>query len=85
MPLYEYSCEKCKTIFEVVQKFSDAPLEHCPQCQGAIKKEMSLGGFALKGTGWFSTDYKKSSEKNAEIKPVAKVETKSENKSENKS
>jgi putative FmdB family regulatory protein len=61
MPLYEYACEKCKKIFEVVQKFSDAPLETCPECQGAVKKLMSLGGFELKGSGWYTSDYKKPS------------------------
>ncbi len=60
MPLYEYFCEKCDSAFEVTQSFSDAPLEHCPTCQGAVKKLMSLGGFALKGNGWYTTDYKKS-------------------------
>ena len=27
MPLYEYQCEKCAHRFEVIQKFSDAPIE----------------------------------------------------------
>ena len=63
MPLYEYFCEKCAESFEVVQKFSDAPLEKCPKCQGAVKKQMSLGGFSLKGSGWYTTDYKKDSNK----------------------
>lgn len=61
MPLYEYICEKCHQSLEVVQKFSDAPLEVCPACQGPLKKTMSLGGFALKGEGWHNTDYKKPS------------------------
>ena len=67
MPLYEYECQKCKNHFEVVRKFTDAPLEKCPlhldqteqECGGAVSKVMSLGGFSLKGTGWYSTDYKK--------------------------
>ena len=61
MPLYEYSCEKCEKNFEVTQSFSDAPLEKCPECQGPVKKVMSLGGFALKGAGWYTTDYKRKS------------------------
>ncbi len=59
MPLYEYECEKCEKNFEVTQSFSDPPLERCPTCQGPVKKVMSLGGFALKGQGWYTTDYKK--------------------------
>jgi len=61
MPLYEYACENCQKTFEVVQKFSDAPLEKCPECGSSVKKLMSLGGFDLKGAGWFTTDYKKKS------------------------
>jgi putative FmdB family regulatory protein len=59
MPLYEYSCETCKKVFEVTQGFHDAPLESCPDCGAVVKKLMSLGGFALRGNGWFSSDYKK--------------------------
>jgi predicted nucleic acid-binding Zn ribbon protein len=44
----------------VTQKFEDPPLEHCPECRAPVKKLMSLGGFALKGNGWYTTDYKKS-------------------------
>ena len=60
MPLYEYQCHSCGKVHEVMQKFSDAPLESCPVCQGSVSKLMSLSSFALKGTGWYSTDYKKS-------------------------
>ncbi len=59
MPLYEYLCEKCERAFEVTQKFEDPPLESCPECGAPVKKLMSLGGFALKGNGWYTTDYKK--------------------------
>jgi putative FmdB family regulatory protein len=59
MPLYEYQCVACGKVHEVVQKFSDAPLEKCPDCQGRLEKAFSLGSFALKGTGWYTTDYKR--------------------------
>ena len=60
MPLYEYGCEKCQKTFEVMQNFSDAPLELCPECKGPVRKRMSSTSFALKGSGWYTTDYKKS-------------------------
>jgi putative FmdB family regulatory protein len=60
MPLYEYECPTCQKIIEAIQKFSDAPLETCPDCKGPIKKIMSSTSFALKGSGWYTTDYKKS-------------------------
>lgn len=61
MPLYEYQCESCRKIHEVIQKFSDAPLSECPECRGPIKKLMSMNSFALQGTGWYTTDYKRKS------------------------
>ncbi|MFZ9594568.1 MAG: FmdB family zinc ribbon protein [Bdellovibrionia bacterium] len=60
MPLYEYQCLQCEKVHEVMQKFSDAPLQTCPECQGSVTKLMSLSSFALKGSGWYTTDYKKS-------------------------
>ncbi len=59
--MYEYSCAKCERVFEVIQKFSDAPLSECPDCGGAVEKLVSQSSFALKGTGWYTTDYKKKS------------------------
>ncbi|NBU20846.1 zinc ribbon domain-containing protein [bacterium] len=61
MPLYEYQCEKCEKVHELMQKFSDSPLESCPDCQGKVSKLMSRTSFALKGSGWYTTDYKRSS------------------------
>ena len=59
MPLYEYQCEKCSGVHEVVQKFSDPPGADCPDCQSPMKKQMSATSFSLKGTGWYVTDYKR--------------------------
>lgn len=61
-----------------MQKFSDPLLAECPDCSGPVVKLMSLSGFALKGTGWYATDYKK--------KPAVKVASpeKSEGKGESK-
>lgn len=60
MPLYEYQCSQCEKTFEVIQKFSEAPLTQCldQQCKGEIQKILSKTSFQLKGTGWYSTDYK---------------------------
>lgn len=63
MPLYEYQCSACKKVHEVMQKFSDAPLSECPECQGPVQKLMSLSSFALKGSGWYTTDYKRAGSK----------------------
>jgi len=57
MPLYEYQCDACAHRFEVIQKFSDAPLETCPKCGGEVKKLLSSPAIQFKGSGWYITDY----------------------------
>lgn len=57
MPVYEYKCRDCGIVFEFRQKFSDQPLTECHQCGGTVAKQISLGGFALKGGGWHQQDY----------------------------
>lgn len=61
MPLYEYECDTCGHRFEVIQKFSDAPLTACPKCQGAVRKLLSSPAIQFKGSGWYITDYAKKS------------------------
>jgi putative FmdB family regulatory protein len=57
MPLYEYQCEACDHRFEVIQKFSDSPIETCQRCGGAVRKLLSSPAIQFKGTGWYITDY----------------------------
>ena len=57
MPIYEYQCQKCGNEFEEWQKFSDAPVDKCPQCGGPSSRLISQSTFILKGTGWYATDY----------------------------
>jgi putative FmdB family regulatory protein len=60
LPLYEYECPKCGT-FELVRKFSDAPLESCPTCARPVEKLASAPAIQFKGTGWYITDYARKS------------------------
>ena len=57
MPLYEYECEACGHRFEVIQKFSDPPVEQCAACGGKVKKLLSSPAIQFKGSGWYITDY----------------------------
>jgi putative FmdB family regulatory protein len=61
MPIYEYECPSCGR-FEVIQKFSDKALKHCPNCKekgktNTVTKAVSASAFHLKGSGWYKTDY----------------------------
>jgi putative FmdB family regulatory protein len=61
VPLYEYQCQKCRHRFEKIQKFSDAPLKKCPECGGKLEKLITAPAVHFKGSGFYGTDYKKSS------------------------
>ena len=91
MPTYEYVCEKCGHEFEAFQSIAAAPLKQCPPdlCarkkwgRGRVKKKISGGaGLLFKGSGFYITDYRSESYKQAaknaagETKPAAKTEAK---------
>ena len=83
MPLYEYECKSCGSVFEKMQKFSDEPLTVHENCGGHVRRLLSAPSFQFKGTGWYITDYargkggdsngtkKADSEKKTESKPAA--------------
>jgi putative FmdB family regulatory protein len=86
MPIYEYTCQKCKAHTEILQKITDKPLTRCKKCGGKLEKQWSQTGFQFKGTGWYVTDYagKKPDKKETDAKSETKVEAKTETKSEPK-
>lgn len=65
MPVYEYECSECRKTIEVQQKMVDAPLRNCPDCDGALKKLVSMSSFQLKGGGWYSDGYASTSASSA--------------------
>jgi putative FmdB family regulatory protein len=75
MPIYEYRCEKCGKVFEVLQRFSDEPVKVHEACGGAVEKLISHSAFQLKGSGWYQTDYAKSSSPTAAAKNDGKHES----------
>ena len=76
MPIYEYACPDCGYTYDHMQKLADAPIAACPKCASTkYYKKISAAGFALKGTGWYVTDFrdggKKPADKPAESKDGA--------------
>ena len=80
MPTYEYSCERCDGTFELVQSMRDAPLKECPKelCRqkkwghGKVKRLIGTGaGLIFKGSGFYITDYRSDSYREAAKKDVA--------------
>ncbi len=78
MPIYAYKCSSCGHADDVMQKMADAPLTVCPACgKATYAKQLTAPGFALKGSGWYATDFKGGT-KPVESKNESKTETKSE-------
>lgn len=60
MPIFDYKCDTCDAVFEVIQRVSEEPLEKRFGCKDdcKLRKLLSAGSFRLKGTGWYETDFK---------------------------
>ena len=59
MPIYEYQCQACGAVHDILQKVSDPLLKKCPECgKLKLKKLVSAPSFRLSGTGWYETDFK---------------------------
>ena len=63
MPLYEYKCHSCGDVFEIIQKFSDAPLTVHETCGGTVERLISTSALQFKGSGWYVNDYGKGNNK----------------------
>lgn len=62
MPTYDYACKQCGHRFEAFQSMKDPLLTICPACETEALQRMIGGGAGLlfKGSGFYLTDYKKS-------------------------
>jgi putative FmdB family regulatory protein len=60
MPLYEYQCENCGDVFELIEKFSAEPLTTHEKCGGKVHRLISAPALQFKGSGWYVNDYAKS-------------------------
>jgi putative FmdB family regulatory protein len=76
MPTYGYRCTAGDHQFEIVQRFSDDPIRECPTCGAEVRRIIHPVGVVFKGSGWYITDSRKSSEggtasaKEGEAKPA---------------
>jgi putative FmdB family regulatory protein len=60
VPTYQYTCNSCEELLEVVQNFSDEALTVCPECGGELRKVFSAAGVVFKGSGFYKTDSRSS-------------------------
>jgi putative FmdB family regulatory protein len=82
MPTYEYHCTKCDQDFEAFQSMRDDPFRECPKdlCRlekwghGKVKRLVGTGaGLIFKGSGFYITDYRSNSYKEAQKKEAPVV------------
>lgn len=67
MPTYDYECENCGHQFEQFQSITARPTKKCPEC-GKMKLQRLIGagaGIIFKGSGFYQTDYRSDSYKEA--------------------
>lgn len=74
MPTYVYKCQDCENRFEAVQDFHDDPLDTCPTCSGPVRRVIGNVGVTFKGSGFYRTDSRGSSNSKpaADPKPAPK-------------
>ncbi len=64
MPTYGYECTVCGHKFERFHGMTEKIEIICPLCGGKSERCISgVGGFILKGTGFYANDYEKNMEK----------------------
>jgi putative FmdB family regulatory protein len=89
MPIYEYQCKNCGHTFDELQSIKENPLVTCPKCgKDTLARLIGTGsGIIFKGSGFYQTDYKKSSSsesKSTDKDPGIVYDSKDKSKSENK-
>ncbi|HUE73419.1 MAG TPA: zinc ribbon domain-containing protein [Pirellulaceae bacterium] len=67
MPTYDYECDACDHRFDAFQTMSAEPLKKCPKCgKRKLRRLFGAGaGLIFKGSGFYLTDYRSESYKQA--------------------
>ncbi|MCI0359363.1 MAG: zinc ribbon domain-containing protein [Planctomycetaceae bacterium] len=81
MPTYDYNCDACDHSFEVFESISVQPQTKCPKCKKKkLRRLFGAGaGLVFKGSGFYQTDYRSESYKNAASADKAPSESSSSN------
>lgn len=58
MPIYDYKCEECEIVEELLQSMNDTNIPKCPKCNKPMERVFSRGtSFRLAGGGWARDSY----------------------------
>lgn len=61
MPTYDYQCRSCGQITEVVHSMTEDGPTTCERCGGQLRRVLYPTGIIFKGSGFYSTDSRSSS------------------------
>jgi putative FmdB family regulatory protein len=78
MPMYQYKCNDCETIFERHQRMIEPPIRDCPECQGSVRRLINNVGIVFKGSGFYVTDNRNGNGRVKSANGAATTDTKSE-------
>jgi len=86
MPTYAYACADCGHQFDAFQSITAKPLRKCPACgKATLKRLIGTGaGIIFKGSGFYCTDYRSDSYKQAAKSDTGGVKDKAGDKQEAK-
>tara|TARA_B100001750_G_C15109401_1_gene399357 strand:+ start:73 stop:459 length:387 start_codon:yes stop_codon:yes gene_type:complete len=59
LPIYSYQCTSCDHQFDLKQSFDASPTQNCPVCQNQSRRLFHPVGVIYKGSGFYTTDYRK--------------------------
>ena len=75
MPTYQYVCSKCNASFELRQGFNDESVADCPKCKGEARRLFVPVPIIFKGSGFYVTDSRTTSEAQMPAKEPASSES----------
>lgn len=72
MPVYHYRGTECDHEFEVRQSFSEDAIASCEVCGNPVRRVIHASPVLFKGSGWYITDSRPTSDPVGGVKDVAK-------------
>src|SRR5690606_14019077 len=85
MPIYEFKCSGCGTVWDGRQRGADALLTKHEVCGGDVERLLSAPALQFKGSGWYITDYARGGNSSKSDSNGASKSGESKSKSESKS
>lgn len=81
MPTYDYQCDTCNHAWEEFQSMSSSPTTECPSChKPSARRLIGVGaGLIFKGSGFYTTDYRKSGARSSSSESASSSESSSSN------